>query len=514
VHRDRARGYVLAFLIGLSSTALAKAPSPGLGRVDFPVRCNAAAQKAFTRGISALHSFWYEEALAQMRAAETADPKCSMAFAGEAFANIKLLWLYDDVEAAQKAMAKMPGEPTTDKEQAWVAAIRALTGAGEIWTRRQGFAKAMREMHARWPDDLEVTAFDSVAELVEQDEPDLAHRARATALAQEVLAKNPAHPGALHYAIHATDTPDLAPLGLAAARRYAQTAPEAFHARHMPAHIFARLGLWPEALAACETAWDVSTKWVQSAKVEASERDFHSLSWIVAIQTELGRNADAEKALSTFADGARTGAAHVKGYYAYTVRQYLEATGDWKRADDLLAPVAADATMPAAPAGAACHAAGATDGLSNAYFLVEAATIRAEAAAAAHDLAATKKALSVLADARKLAEPKMKERFGAVPYARHLKKVALHDEALLAQAKNDDVTFAARYKDICALEDQEDPAEGADEGGGSHEVRADALLRLKRYAEAADEYAASLKFHPGHGASKRGLERARGSAQK
>jgi hypothetical protein len=204
----------------------------------------------------------------------------------------------------------------------------------------------------------------------------------------------------------------------------------------------------------------------------------------------------------------------VKGYYAYTLRQYLESTGEWKRAEDLLAPVAADATMPAAPAGSACHAPGSADGFSNAYFLSEAALIRAEAAAAAHDPGATKKALSVLAEARKLAEPRMKERLGAVPYARHVKKNALHDEALLAQAKSDDATFAARYKDICALEDQEDPAEGADEGGGSHEVRADALLRLKRFSEAADEYAASLKAHPGHGASKRGLERARAEAQK
>jgi hypothetical protein len=513
VHRDRARSYLLAFLIGLSSTAHAKAASPGLGRVDFPVKCNPAAQKAFTRGISALHSFWYEEALSQMRAAEAADPKCSMAFAGEAFANIKLLWLYDDVEAAQKAIARLPGEPVAEKEKAWVAAIRALTGAGDIWARRQGFASALGEMHARWPDDLEVTAFDSVAELVEQDEPDLQHRARATALAQEVLAKNPEHPGALHYAIHATDTPDLASIGLSAARRYAQTAPEAFHARHMPAHIFARLGLWPEALAACESAWDVSTKWVQAAKKDASERDFHSLSWIVAIQTELGRNADAEKALSIFADGARTGQAHVKGYYAYTVRQYLESTGAWQRAEELLAPVAADATMPSAPAGAACHAPGA-GGFANAYFLLEAATIRAEAAAAAHDLAATKKALGVLAEARKLADPRMKERLGPVPYARHVKKDALHDDALLAQARNDDATFAARYKEIDALEDQEDPAEGADEGGGSHQVRADALMRLKRFSEAADEYAASLKAHPGHGASKHGLERARAEAQK
>ena len=48
----------------------------------------------------------------------------------------------------------------------------------------------------------------------------------------------------MHYLIHATDDPELAPRGLEAARRYAEIAPEAEHALHMPSHIFVQLGLW------------------------------------------------------------------------------------------------------------------------------------------------------------------------------------------------------------------------------------------------------------------------------
>ena len=56
----------------------------------------------------------------------------------------------------------------------------------------------------------------------------------------------PSHPGAAYYLIHAADNPNLAALGLPAARRYAQIAPAVPHTLHMPSHIFARLGLWQE----------------------------------------------------------------------------------------------------------------------------------------------------------------------------------------------------------------------------------------------------------------------------
>ena len=82
-------------------------------------------------------------------------------------------------------------------------------------------------------------------------------QAKAGAIALEVYKKNPNHPGAAHYIIHAFDDPEHAILALPAARRYASIAPEAHHARHMPSHIFLQLGMWPEAAASNESAWEV-----------------------------------------------------------------------------------------------------------------------------------------------------------------------------------------------------------------------------------------------------------------
>jgi hypothetical protein len=74
----------------------------------------------------------------------------------------------------------------------------------------------------------------------------LARPKKAVEVLSPAFRAHPEHPGLAHYIIHACDNPHMAQEGLAAARRYAAIAPAAPHALHMPAHIFARLGLWQE----------------------------------------------------------------------------------------------------------------------------------------------------------------------------------------------------------------------------------------------------------------------------
>jgi len=120
----------------------------------------------------------------------------------------------------------------------------------------------------------------------------------AGAIAFDVYQKNPDHPGAAHYIIHSFDDPEHAILALPAARRYAEIAPEAHHARHMPAHIFLQLGMWPEAAASNESAWAVSNAWVKRKGLAPSARDYHSLHWLEYVYMQQGRFAKAEELLS------------------------------------------------------------------------------------------------------------------------------------------------------------------------------------------------------------------------
>jgi tetratricopeptide (TPR) repeat protein len=103
----------------------------------------------------------------------------------------------------------------------------------------------MEQLYRDYPNDHEAAAFYALS-LVAIEPPTLANRKAAADILEKLFSVEPDHPGAAHYLIHAYDTPELAQLGLAAARRYAQIAPSAPHAVHMPSHIFARLGLWQE----------------------------------------------------------------------------------------------------------------------------------------------------------------------------------------------------------------------------------------------------------------------------
>ncbi len=109
---------------------------------------------------------------------------------------------------------------------------------------------------------------------------------RAGALAQEVLRRNPEHPGAAHYVIHAFDDPVHAPIGLYAAERYSEIAPSADHAQHMTTHIFLALGMWPEV---------VQQNVVASGPDSAKWRPGHYTSWMQYGLLQEARYADARR---------------------------------------------------------------------------------------------------------------------------------------------------------------------------------------------------------------------------
>jgi hypothetical protein len=486
---------------------LPAAPAATVGQLSFPVSCKPPAQRAFTRGVLALHSFWYAEALAQFRAAQKADGACAMAFWGEALANVQLLWNNDDLPAARAALAKMPAEPPTARERDWVAALKPLIASDDPWANRAGFADAMEQLYRAHPDDDEVKAFLALALLVRSPTAygDLALQARAAALAMEVTAHNPDHPGALHYTIHALDTPELAPMGLPAARRYARIAPEAFHARHMPAHIFSRLGLWPDALASCESAWQVSERWVKSAGLSSDHRDFHSLSWIVTVNVEMGRLRRAEAALATFAEAAHGGVPWLRIAYVNSLWQHLRATGQWASLDARLAALGAAPSVPATVQAPACH------GPSKPYAeweAIDVASLRAEAAAARRDTAELDRRIAERKQLEARSAAYDERRQGKESFARRRRMEELTDAALRAQARGDALTEAARWREVAVLEEVEPPAEGADDLGGPHELAGEALLRAGRAGEAMAELALSLKQHPGHAATVLELGRA------
>jgi tetratricopeptide (TPR) repeat protein len=125
------------------------------------------------------------------------------------------------------------------------------------------------------------------------------------AVLEPLWAKYPDHPGLVHYIIHSGDNPPLAPQALAAARAYGKVAPSGPHAVHMPGHIFARLGLWEEDIAA-NTA-SVQASRAAEARHESGWMDqFHSDDFLVYAYLQSGQEAQA----AAVVDDAQTAISH------------------------------------------------------------------------------------------------------------------------------------------------------------------------------------------------------------
>jgi len=305
------RAIMMTALVGLALVALhgvqaldscaGGPPQDNLGSVTFPTSGSPEAQRHFLRGVGAMHSFWYEEALDAFRAATAAQPDFLMGYWGEAMTYNHPVWREQDTEAARAALAKAKDTSAlTPREQAYLRAVQVLYGEGDKAARDQSYALVMEQLYRDYPEDLEAACFYALALLGTVPPVDAGDRRgiRAGAITLEVFRKNPNHPCGAHYTIHAFDHPDLAILALPAARRYAEIAPAAHHAQHMPAHIFVQLGMWSEAAARNEAGWANSVKWVERKGLALNHRDYHSLHWLLYVYLQQGRYRKAAEALA------------------------------------------------------------------------------------------------------------------------------------------------------------------------------------------------------------------------
>jgi tetratricopeptide (TPR) repeat protein len=247
--------------------ALSEAPIlyANLGTLTFKAGTRSAnAQAWFDQGMRLSFAFNHAEAQRAFREAQKIDPACALCFWGEALIlgpNINVPMMPEAgapaLAALRRAAALASDAPARDR--ALIAALEKRYSADPAADRAKldaAYAAAMGDVAQRFADDTVLTLY---AEALMDTQPwdyweagGSKAKGNGAAIVQTletVLARNPAHPGAIHLYIHAVEASTHPERALPYVARLPALMPGAGHVVHMPAHIYYRVGMYRESLA-------------------------------------------------------------------------------------------------------------------------------------------------------------------------------------------------------------------------------------------------------------------------
>lgn len=481
-------------------------PEPGdlraAGTVDFPVSCTPAVQAEFTRGVALLHSFFYEEARRIFTDVAAKDPTCAMAQWGIAMTWWHPIWTpptFDEMSAGKAAADKaMTMKAGTDLERGFVTALNAYystpdgPATGEVGQSCHGpvgprdrvvaYEKVMRKLRDRFRDDFETQTFYALAVLAvgyaNPTDTTLSNQLEAARILEKLGKKNPQHPGVAHYLIHSYDYPAYAERGLAAARSYSSIAPWVPHALHMPSHIFTRLGMWEDSIAANRSSADASRAYAAMRHREATEaEELHALDYMAYSYLQGGQDIKAKEIVDFAASVRKTNPElEFSGAYALAAipARYALERNAWSEAAAL--------RVPALPHWAS-------------FPFMEALIEYSHALGRAHtgDLEGARKAIDRM---RQLRDATADPKFDYFKKQLDLQLEAASVWVAYGEGKKEDAVARLRR-----LADAEDILGKHPVSPGAlvpaREQLGDLLLKLDRPKEAQREYEAALKIYPG-----------------
>jgi tetratricopeptide (TPR) repeat protein len=340
-------GFVLLLSISIWQTNHDHPAPEKLGNVSFPISCTPYVQKAFDRGVALLHSFAYSAARNSFQQVADQDPQCAMAHWGMAMTYFHQLWnpplspqtssiASDEIHRAERMRAG------SDRERGFIRALGLLFQDADrvpYRTRALQYEQAMSRVASNNPADTEAQVFYALALLANAPPTDKTHakQKQAADLLEPLYRKSPEHPGIAHYLIHAYDNAELAPRGLPAARAYAQIAPSAPHALHMPSHIFTRLGLWDDSIASNQAARRAAHEQGDTGE------ELHAMDYLVYAYLQVGRDEEARSVVDDLKQMQDLRMADFKIAYAGTAMpvRYAVERGQWADAATMTPPAGA-----------------------------------------------------------------------------------------------------------------------------------------------------------------------------
>jgi tetratricopeptide (TPR) repeat protein len=462
--------------------------SSNLGAIDFPNSGSKEAQDAFLRGVAALHNFWYEEAGEAFKNAQEIDPGFALAYWGEAMSYNHPLWSEQDIAAARGVLRRLGAtrkerieKAPTERERLYMEAVEELYGDGDKLARDVAYEKAMARLQEKFPEDVEAAAFHALSLLgtVRPGEKGFSRQMRSGAIALDIFQKHPDHPGAAHYVIHSFDDPEHAPLALPAADRYADVAPEAHHALHMPSHIFLQHGMWDRVARSNQESYDASVKWVERKGLSIDKRDYHSLQWRAYANLQRGIYTDSLDAIRIVGEAAK----EVQSPRLERIKTSMQATHmiETRRYEDLPLPEGEPDTSR-------------YSSTANLTLALGMGAAQSKNAAKTEQAAALIGALEGKSDD---------------PYTKKTYAIMVHElRGLAAMAKGETDAALQELEEATSIEETLDPPSGpVFPLKPSHELYGEVLAAAGRHEDAVKEFRTSLQRTPNRTASLLGLAR-------
>jgi len=277
-----------------------------LGVLQHGFTLESDTREKFEEGLLLLHNFEYEDALSAFEAATAQDSTEVLTHWGEAMCHYKALWQLQNLEKGRAILSRL-GDTKAERlasiedplKKAMWELVEIMYGDGQFEERNKKITTHLASLHQQYPQHQEIAAFYALSLIWATEEygngsEDLR---LAASIADDILALNPLHPGALHYKIHALDGPTSAENAHAAADAYAKVAADAAHALHMPSHIYLALGEWDGVVNSNQVSYQASVARMQNLELTDGARGYHSFAWLHYGLLQQGRYAEAEKIL-------------------------------------------------------------------------------------------------------------------------------------------------------------------------------------------------------------------------
>lgn len=337
----------------------------GLGSHTHPIATQSVqAQKFFDQGLALIYGFNHDEAARLFARAAELDPRSPMPHWGIALAlgpNYNMPPQPEREEKAWKAIeqAVVLAKNAPDQERAYVNALTTRYSKDPSVDRMHlamEYRESMRQVHSQYPDDLDAATL--YAESIMNLRPWQLWTADGTPaegtlevldVLEGVLRRNPNHPGANHYYIHAVEASKNPERALPSAYRLGGLMPGAGHLVHMPSHIFIRTGDHELSASVNITAADVDRKYIERTGATGIyplmyySHNLHFVSYARMMQGRYDEALDYSKQLRQNVQGSIDGMPMLTPYGAF---EWLVLTrfGKW---NEMLAEPEPKETAPA-----------------------------------------------------------------------------------------------------------------------------------------------------------------------